>query len=208
MKLRKLIINSVLFMTVALSSSHASSALLDVDVTFNGTDITLDMGSDTALGTMITVGDSFNYNIGTAGNDFWQVDITTSYFPFLAFTIAEVGDRDGIFSLDLLLDGVSQFSLAPSSIINSTVHLGTNAVSLIAGLTFDEVILDYTLTGSTADSTILQYVIGGASPNVPGGFTTGISYNVGTAVGVPTPTTLLILGLGLVGSSLSRRNKA
>lgn len=206
MKLRKLIVSSALILAVALSSRHASAVLLDFDVTYDGTDISLDVGSDTVLGTMIAVGDSFDYNIGTANNDFWKVDVTTSYFPFLAFTTDEVGIRDGTFSLNLLLDGVSQLFLAPSAVSNSTVHIGTNAVSLVAGLMFDEIILNYTLTASTIDTTISQYVIGGASPNVPGGFTSGISYNA--AIDVPAPATLVFFGLGLAGLCYSRRKKA
>ena len=208
MKLSKLIVSSALILTVALSSTRASAVLLDFDVTYDGTDISLDIGSDTVLGTGIAVGDTFNYNIGATGNDFWKVDITTSYFPFLAFTTAEVGVRDGTFSLNLLLDGVSQLFLAPSAVSNSTVHIGTNAISLVAGLMFDEIILDYTLTASTIDTTISQYVIGGANPNVPGGFTSGISYNAGAAIDVPAPATLVLFWLGLVGLGYSRYKKA
>ena len=206
MKLRKLIVSSVLILAVALSSTRASAVLLDFDVTFDGTDISLDAGSDTVLGTMIAVGDTFNYNMGTAGNDFWKVDVTAEYFPFLAFTTVESGDRDGTFSLNLLLDGVSQFLLTPPAVTNSTVHIGTNTVSLVAGLMFDEIILNYSLTASTSNTTISQYVIGSSIPNVPGGFTSGISYN--TATDVPAPATLVIFGLGLAGLGYSRRKKA
>jgi hypothetical protein len=159
---------------------------------------------------MIAVGDSFNYNMGAAGNDFWKVDVANNFFPLLAFTTGESGTRGGTFYLDLLLDGISQFSLLPSAISNYSVHIGTNTVSLVAGLMFDEIILNYTLNSSTVDTTIIDYVIGGSAPNVPGGFASGISYNavVVPPTDVPAPASLALIGLGIVALGWNRQKRS
>lgn len=209
MKLSNMIFSVALILTSAITSIQVNATLLDFDLTYDGTNLTLDLGSDTVLGSVLVDGDSFNYNISASGTDFWKVDLTAAFFPFLAFTVAEDGIREGSFSLNLLLDGVSQFSLLTPSVVNRFVHMGANSVSLVAGLMFDEIILDYTLISAVdgaavpINTTIIDYVLG---VETPGGFTSGISYNAGIAppTNVSEPSTLIIFAFALIGLA-SRR---
>jgi hypothetical protein len=190
--------------TVLAVSTSASATLFDFDVIYNGTAVSLETGSDNPIGSVLQVGDSFNYNVQAAGDAFWRVDAANDFFPFLAFTVDESGTRTADMDLRLLLDGVEQFSLLQNGISNSNVHLGTNTVSLLAGLEFDEIALDFDLLASDVlNTTINDYGIG---PNFPGGFGDGISYN-DASVGVPEPGVLALMGLGLLGLVVSRKRE-
>ena len=214
--IRKYLCSASLSLAMLSSSIGAQATAFDFDVMWDGSTATLDSGSDNPIGAVLVGGDTFNFNAQTAGDDFWKVDTADSFFPFFAFTVNETANRDANFSLNLLLDGLSQFSLALSPITNSFVHMGTNSVALAAGLMFDEILLDYTLisaaetdsnddpTGNITDTTISRYPIGG---QFPGGFTDGISYNRATA-SVPVPATLGLFGLGLAVLGWTRRKKA
>jgi hypothetical protein len=191
-----------------LCCGHAFAATFNFDVIYDGTDITLAPGSDPVIGSILVDGDDFTYNVRAAGTDFWRVDATANFFPFLAFTVNEEGNRKGNFTLELLLDGVQQFYLPESltPVINSEVHLGTNDVSLTAGLEFDQIVLQYTLDMATdvddlfsIETTLNNYSIG---PNFPGGFNPDVSY----IAAVPLPGALGLLGLGWL-SLVGRRRK-
>jgi len=193
-------------------STTASATVYDFDLLYNGGALSLDVGSDDPIGASLVDGDSFDYNIQATGTDFWNVDVGGNFFPFLAFTIAESGDRVGDMTLSLLLDGVEQFSLAENGISNSFVHLGTNGVNLLAGLMFDEIILTYDLITSVDDvlltpnnATITHYTIG-SDPLVPGGFSSAdISYIRAPINNVPEPGLLGLMALSLFGIGFAVR---
>lgn len=66
----------------------------------------------------------------------------------MAFTVSDPGVRVGDFSLVLRNNGADVFTLNEVDVTNQEVHLGTNSVVLGAGLAFDEMFLDYSLTSS------------------------------------------------------------
>lgn len=189
-------------------ATAAQATLFDFDVEYDGSTFNLDAGSDDPIGALVLAGDSFNYNVQAAGSDFWQVDAGDSFFPFLAFAVAESETRSANFFLNLLLDGVLQYSSGPLSEDNSFVHMGTNSISLTTGLVFDEMVLDYSLLGTTGAglTTIQTYNFG---PDHPGGFSPGISYvrDTDPPSPAPAPATLALVAIALAGLGWSSRRK-
>lgn len=186
--------------------SNANAALYDFDVTHNGVSTFLDPGSDNPIGTNLDAGaDSFNYNVGAQGNDFWQVNTGGNFFPFLSFQTLVSGTRTANFILTLFLDGAEQFTTSENGASNSFVHIGTNTINLATGLQFDELVLEYDLLNSdNVNNTISAYFFGGRTPE----FFDGIAYVNNSAPSVPEPVSFSLLGLGLAGMFFSRKKKA
>lgn len=186
---------------VLLLATQAWAAAYSFDLTYDGTSATVNAGSQDPVGTNLAAGDSFNYALGAAGTDYWQVNTSRSYFPFLAFTTHDSGTRTANFDLRLLLDGVLQFSLSELGISNSYAHIGTNSVSLGAGLRFDAVELDYQLLGSdSVDNRIVNIAWPGGEPF--GYFGSDIAYVAGSA---PEPGMLALWAIALIAAGLARR---
>ncbi len=184
----------------ALASVQAA-VIYDFDVGYDGSTVTVDGGSVDPIGVNLEIGDSFNYNVQTANNDYWQVDVAGSFFPFFALGTNDSAVRYADVSLSLLLDGVEVFSYSEFNLWHANVHIGTNSISLAAGLLFDEMVMDYQLlsSGSGNTNTITDYFWGNRSPET----FSEISYVESSEV--PEPGSIVLLILGLSGLAFSRK---
>lgn len=133
---------------LALSSSaHATDYLFDVLYAGDGI-ASLAAGSDNPEGTMLFEGDTFVWTITLTDDRYWAVTESKSYFPLMAFATNEAGERSGDFTLTLYNDASEVFSISYAGEGTAEVHVGTNGITLDAGLTFDAMRLDYTLVSA------------------------------------------------------------
>ena len=224
MKLSKNYLAVVALCAAPIFSTSAFAVHYDFNVTYDGSSATSDSGYVDPIGTSLIDGDSYTYNLRAAIGGYWQVNddettegSNTSFFPFLSFAVEEIGVRIADITLSLFLDGTQQgATLEEDDIDNAWVHLGTNSVDLTAGLQFDEIVLMYELMSSTGaditdiDNPIYNGSIGATinqlsiGPNLPGGFTSGISY----VSPVPVPAAVWLFGSALLGLGVVKRRKA
>lgn len=186
-----LIAGLILFCMVGI----ANSATYSFSVINDGLSTQLAPGSiDDPLYKKIEVGDSFTYNLKTTNNDYWSVN--NDFWPLAAMFVMNDGTRTGDLEYSFLLDGTKVLSGNEIAIQSSYVHIGPG-VFLNAGMKFDEIALNYSLTASTAGYNELQgrdlnfLNLTTSNPN--------LSYNT-TPTPIPAGIWFLFSGLaGLVG---------
>lgn len=197
-----------------VSVSGAQAASYNFDVLYSGAGVAaLQPGSDDMTATSMLVGDDFTYTLSAEGAGAWQALNDTSIFPLFAIGVNESAQRNIDYTLNLLNNGATVFSLAENGIGVANVHIGTNTQSLTAGLVFDQWVLHAIINSSnsiedppldTATPSGLLPIFGApelASPATIAYSTTGFS------TGVPEPASwaLMIGGFALTGVALRRR---
>jgi hypothetical protein len=188
-------------------SGFANATIINVDLTFDGSVLSLDVGSDTPGGSSLIAGDSVFVDLYAAGGDFWWVDFDygPQLFP-LTFATNEAGDRIGNVFSEFFLNGLSVLTISELGVAQSSVHIGPQSWSIVAGISFDNIVMQYDLVSSTTDTTISIRDGIFETFGIPGNpiFNNGnISYN---SASVPEPSTLAIFALGMIGLA-SRRFK-
>ena len=206
--------------TAGLMTGPTAEAAYTFNVLYSGSGVAALASGDDPNGVNLLPGDSFGWRINAEGSEFWRVDTTAGYFPLMAFFTLPGGARTGDFTLSLLLDGSSVFSVSETDAINEFVHVGTNTINLNAGLEFDEMYLLYMLDSAVVSCDIdpcdgegdpIDTVLSGLLPifGAPeqNDFAPGISYIEAPAVPLPAAAWLLLSGLAGLGF-LGRRRKA
>lgn len=130
----------------------AHAANYTFDVLYEGAGVAaLASGSDDPDTTVLYDGDTFAWTLSIVGDRYWEVLESGDYFPLMAFSVNESGDRSVDYMLTLYNDSTEVFSDSAADVVNSLVHIGTNSISLDAGLKFDSMRLELTLNSATED---------------------------------------------------------
>jgi MYXO-CTERM domain-containing protein len=192
-------------------AGQASANSFDFNVSYSGGGIAaLEAGSDDPNGVNLQPGDTFLWNIHAAHPaDQWRVVTGGGFFPLMAFAASPMGSRQGDFNLSLRMDGVETFATAETDSVQRLVHVGTNTIELPTGLTFDEMVLEYSLDAMTpADpndpaDTNLSGLLPIFGPPELNRFYPGIVFE--RVEGVPEPGLLALAGVAALAISRRRR---
>ena len=199
----------------AMLATGAQAATYNFNLTYDGSNVSYDTGSDIAGGTVLNVGDKFIITLQTAGNAFWRVDSAyINKFAPLTFAMQESADRTANIATDFSRNGSTVNTITDTGIVQSEVHTGAQFWTLATGLEFDTVTLvwDFVannpLHGGPNTSTIsaLAQIFIFSSTNTFYN-SSEISYNTPT---VPLPAALPLLAASLAGlgfAGVRRRKK-
>jgi hypothetical protein len=135
---------------VLAPAAHAANYTFDV--LYEGAGVAaLAAGSDDPGATVLYDGDTFVWTLSIVDDRYWEVLESGDFFPLMAFAVSEAGDRSVDYMLTFYNDTTEVFSDTAADVVNSTVHLGTNTITLDAGLKFDSMRLELTLISATED---------------------------------------------------------
>ena len=184
----------------AALASPASATSYIFDATYDGTSVTLNAGSADPVGLTLFAGDEIIYTLSAIAGSGWMTNSADSLFPFLAFPIDEAGNRDVTYSLDFLRSGASIFTDS-GSVRNSFVHFGTNTVAFNSGLIADAFRLSVAFdSGDSATINSITPIFGTPDRS------SAITFGALNAVPEPASWAMMILGFGLIGGAMRRRN--
>lgn len=206
----RFLITTAFSATFLVATNATAATFFDFAYTYDGTTITQDVGSDTAAGTSLTVGDMFTSTVAAAGDDFFQVDADFNLRVPMSYQVGEVNLRLVDIRTAFVLDGLIVLSTREIG-VNQARHVGAQLFDLTAGLRFDTVVFDWTFhsiksAGDTIISDNPEFFASFSSDDRPFYNSDSVSYQSGASV-VPLPAGLPLLLAGLAGFGVLARRK-
>ncbi|MEP2777647.1 MAG: PEP-CTERM sorting domain-containing protein [Luteolibacter sp.] len=147
------------------------------------------------------------------GGAYWLVEEAGDFFTLMAFAVSEPGTRTGDFTITLSYLGTDVYWESLTGVETQEVHVGTNEITLVQGLAFDRMRLDFELISAVeleslaADPMDLQPIpttLNGILPIF--GAPESNRFSPGIVYVVPEPSSLMLLSLAL-GMGLGRRRR-
>ena len=196
-----------LAMVGALGVSSASqAATYNFDVIYSGGGTAnLAPGSDDMLNITFTTGDVINYSFTAAGSGLWQT--TSAGGPSIINAPGDLygnfGQVDFDYSYAFNLNGVAQ-SFGSGSGSQGNADLGPRQIFYPAGLSFNNFseTLDITSIGQAGQFYSLLPAWPGKSLESSG----SISFSASPAVPEPRTWAMMLVGFGMVGFAMRKRN--
>jgi hypothetical protein len=202
----KIIIAVSLGLVLTSVTTIANATSYNFDVTFDGSNATVDGSSDAIAGTNLVPGDFFSLDIHAAGNDYWFVNTTTST-SFNIVLEVDSGARIANVTTTLFLDGAQVSQDIELNVGQSSVHVGNQDFDFISGTMFDQVVVDWTFLSQTSGvSTVIQ---DNTDILRPGAFFRQpyVTYVESSVVPLPASFPLFASGLGALGLLGWRRKR-
>jgi hypothetical protein len=210
------LLNTALAGLTLFVSSFANAVLIDIEYSFDGTDMTIISGPD-LFSQSIAVGDVLTLTYTAEGSaSYWDFSsVGNTFGTNLGFLSDSYATRSSQGAYEAKLDGVSILSNAYSVGGQSSVHLGPNYIDY-SGVTFlDSFSISYEMLSSTNVNNNIGSYNGGANSwqiwDLFGldQYNASFVYVEDAHTDVPEPSTLAIFALGMIGLATRRfRNKS